>query len=666
MGIDFSLFRPMDGIKRTALAGAITLGLLFGGPAANAGYDEGAAAYQKKDYETALLEWEPIAEGGFAAAQYGLGILYQRGWGVERDINHAMEWFEKAAAQDYTRSLYRLGQLYRTGREIPRDYAKALDFYQRAAELEYDPAMYALGRAYRNGRMVPKNLQTAFEWYEKAAAGEYSSGLYGLARAYERGEGTEKDLAKAIILYLHASAKGSKGARKRVPILTMKHPEMVAEAKEARARQLTEAREQAAAAKVEAAKKRRETAEKAREKRIASQRKRWAGKYKLRESDTKSFSPLKGSDLLIPGDDKWVRVDPKSVVGGEAVSIQGHWNPETRHNAYALRSQVKGRRTHVLLVTEMRRVLSLTPLPVLQSGVSYAYRNCSRGQKIDAYPTTVAGRNIWLARFGCEKFGAGGQSIFLAASFIEGPRKFYFVRRIWVGRGVSGNQISDMMRYFNPLQEWVANARAPVKKSGRRIVKKSSGTGFFVSNAGHILTNHHVVDGCRQIKIPKFGSARRVNVDDVADLAIVQLAENRGAKSAIFRNETVPQLGESVVTAGFPLAGVDINITTGIVSALAGPDKARDKEIQISAPIQPGSSGGPVLDVSGNVIGVVVAGIDHIKVENVGFAIKAKIAREFLAANGIAASVPDNRAKLDVAEIASRAKSFTVPIECWN
>ncbi len=102
-----------------------------------------------------------------------------------------------------------------------------------------------------------------------------------------------------------------------------------------------------------------------------------------------------------------------------------------------------------------------------------------------------------------------------------------------------------------------------------------------------------------------------LGVDGRNDLALLTSAKSF-SKVAIFRDGRGVRTGEDIIVTGFPLQGLltsDINVTNGIVSALAGPGDDR-RIIQITAPIQPGNSGGPVLDASGHVVGVVVARLE--------------------------------------------------------
>ena len=97
-------------------------------------------------------------------------------------------------------------------------------------------------------------------------------------------------------------------------------------------------------------------------------------------------------------------------------------------------------------------------------------------------------------------------------------------------------------------------------------------------------------------------------------------------------------------------------------------------ELQISAPIQPGNSGGPLFDGSGRIAGVVVATLDTVRLaraigvvpENVNFAIKADEARQFLAAHGVTVATADGGKELSTAAIAEQAVKMTVRIECWK
>ena len=226
------------------------------------------------------------------------------------------------------------------------------------------------------------------------------------------------------------------------------------------------------------------------------------------------------------------------------------------------------------------------------------------------------------------------------------------------------------------------NAAVPDRGGQSAAVKPTTdegtivvGTGFFVNEHGHVLTNAHVVSGCKQIRTRNGPPANLVGKDDEIDLAVLKV-EGDSSAFGTFRRRPVPRVGDSIITFGFPLQGVlssEGNLSTGTVSATSGlGDDPRF--IQVSAPVQPGNSGSPLLDSGGDVIGVVESKLDAAEAfriagdipENVNFAIRGSEAIRFLERNHAsyhaetAEVIPDLR----VADVAARARQFSVPIEC--
>src|SRR5262249_4848380 len=136
-----------------------------------------------------------------------------------------------------------------------------------------------------------------------------------------------------------------------------------------------------------------------------------------------------------------------------------------------------------------------------------------------------------------------------------------------------------------------------------------SGTGFFVA-PNRVVTNNHVVSGCTkaiQVRYPERASytATLSGQDYTNDLALLH-TEMPNLSVASFRSE--PLLGEAVATYGFPYSNIlsSPNFTSGNIAALSGL-KGNTSFLQTSTPIQPGNSGGPLLDSAGRVVGVVVS-----------------------------------------------------------
>lgn len=208
----------------------------------------------------------------------------------------------------------------------------------------------------------------------------------------------------------------------------------------------------------------------------------------------------------------------------------------------------------------------------------------------------------------------------------------------------------------------------------------STGSGFVVSTSGHLLTNHHVANGCSNLKIRDSSKIKHdvtvVATDARNDLALLKTSTDTSLPAAIFRANDSVDVGENVVALGYPLAGMlasEVNVSFGYVSATAGLADDTSK-LQISAPVQPGNSGGPLLDQAGNLIGVVVAKLDALKVakaigdipQNINFAVKGEVAQVFLKAHKVKFKTATATKKLENTDIASRGRAFTVLVECYK
>jgi S1-C subfamily serine protease len=203
------------------------------------------------------------------------------------------------------------------------------------------------------------------------------------------------------------------------------------------------------------------------------------------------------------------------------------------------------------------------------------------------------------------------------------------------------------------------------------------GSGFIVDTKGHILTNEHVVRSCDRPKVTDVDGhsyqARVAARDASNDLALLS-ASHHWPDAATLRDGREPRPGDAVVVTGFPYGGLissNVTVTTGSLSALTGP-RDDTRLLQLSAPVQPGNSGGPVLDESGRVIGVVSESLNGVAVavitgalpQNVNFAIKSAIIRNFLDTRQIdyAHAAPGH--DLTSGDVGDLARKFTVRVAC--
>ncbi len=112
-------------LHRTLTPSLFILCLLVWPALVYADFQAGQDAYDQGDYETALKEWQPLAEQGDARAQYKLAILYDKGQGVQQDVAQAGEWYLKAAEQGHALAQANLGVMYWMGPGVLQDYVQA-------------------------------------------------------------------------------------------------------------------------------------------------------------------------------------------------------------------------------------------------------------------------------------------------------------------------------------------------------------------------------------------------------------------------------------------------------------------------------------------------------------------------------------------------------------
>ena len=154
---------------RLALA-ASWLVLAAPGFAATTDFDEGFTSYLSGNYTRAFILWLPLAEAGEIEAQFGLGLLYERGRGVLRDIEAAASWYARAAEQGSMRAQTQLGGMYARGDGVPEDWSRAIAWWRRAEAQGSMRAMFHLGLAYQYGSGVERDMARAILWYGQAAA----------------------------------------------------------------------------------------------------------------------------------------------------------------------------------------------------------------------------------------------------------------------------------------------------------------------------------------------------------------------------------------------------------------------------------------------------------------------------------------------------------------
>lgn len=198
------------------------------------------------------------------------------------------------------------------------------------------------------------------------------------------------------------------------------------------------------------------------------------------------------------------------------------------------------------------------------------------------------------------------------------------------------NSIGNIVKNRGKVYEASFLKTYPINRENSKSNWAGNGSGLIISKQGHIVTNHHVINGAKSIEVEfkndeglKKYNAVVVNSDNETDLAILKI-EDEDFKEF---NETpaynfksgLADSGEKIYAFGYPMAlskmGKEVKVTDGIISSKTGIN-GDVKTYQISAPIQPGNSGGPLFDDKGNLLGINSSGLSKEIADNVGYSIK--------------------------------------------
>ena len=404
-------------------------------------------------------------------------------------------------------------------------------------------------------------------------------------------------------------------------------------------------------------------------------------------SCTMLADPVLKKSLSILSDDQ---------VHAKACDINGLWNLVEGSYPYVNEAKRRGLKCFAGFVRPGRDASTLNDL-----GIDYS--NEGQHQKaIASYQAAIrVDQNFFQAHYNLaltySKLGSNDKAI---AEYKE-------ALRINPGLTVARNKLDELGQ--NTTDERLAGEQNLFKENKQRrqaqIEKEPSsqppeeqtfqsetGSGFFVSKIGHVITNAHVVDGCNRVMVGgnanKQVSAEIVSSDKSNDLALLKLsslemasAESKSliqklsivvvplASKGLLRSEDV-RLGEKVLVAGYPFGDTlsnTIKVTAGIVSAVRGLSDDSG-QFQLDAAVQPGNSGGPIYDSGGNIVGVVVSQLNKRAfgslVENVNFGVKASTVRQFLVSNGLPLKKSQRIEEKSTEQLAEIAQNQALMVKC--
>jgi len=630
--------------------------------------------------EAEFAETKKKAEAGDADAQFLLGLLYYVGDGVTKDDAKAADWFRKAAAQGHAgaqnyvpaeavkglqkaatqgdaEAQFNLGRRYSLGKDVAKDYAKAFEWFQKAAKQGHPNGEFFLGSAYILGQGVQKDSAKAFEWFQKAAAQGVVGAQFSLAWMYDNGDGVPKDTAKAVDLYEKSANQGFFVAHVNLGTMYLFGngvPKDAAKAVEwwqlAAAQGYADAQFRLGVTYYRGVDLPRDIIRAYAWTNLAASQGADSSKdlLGLIESEISLEQRAEGQRLA----SNWKKGDAfKNIRNIPDAQTQPNKSTE---NSVAVRWQP---------VKDFSRVFIDTSSIKKADGLIYVW------QKTSSTATQENDYKLLRLVINCsnDTFGV------ITGITIDPSGKRISTYDIDPSQVKLGSSQPDTLG--DALIRASCSTSASAAPSGGSA--NSTGSGFMVGD-NYLLTNNHVVNGCTNLKIRDDSKLAHdvtvVATDAKSDLALLKTNKPVSLPAATFRANGSVESGESVVALGYPLAGVlasEVNVSFGYVSATAGLADDTSK-LQISAPVQPGNSGGPLLDQSGNLIGVVVSKLDAMKVvkaigdvpQNINFAVKGEVAQVFLKSHKVKFKTAATTKKLENTDIASRGRAFTVLVEC--
>jgi len=195
----------------------------------------------------------------------------------------------------------------------------------------------------------------------------------------------------------------------------------------------------------------------------------------------------------------------------------------------------------------------------------------------------------------------------------------------------------------------------------------NSGTAFFINNRGNLITNNHVVEGCKLPKINYFNKEYETNListDKTLDLALLKV--DLEPRDFISFSNKEPRKRQLVIVAGYPLGKYlsdDLKINEGKVSSLKGFEN-NSNEITVDLAINPGNSGGPIVDENGQLVAVAVAGMSKEVTEGISFGIKSSAVTNFLKTNKISPDIKLTSFSMNDEKVNQLLEESTVYIFC--
>ncbi len=516
-----------------------------------------------------------------------------------------------------------------TKQEAAPSAEKSLAQLQKQADSGDAEAQFTLGEMYYKGKGVPMNNAEAMDWYQKAAAQGHSDAQYSLGWMYDIGEGVPMNNAEAMDWYQKAAVQGHAKAQFRlghayefgffgVPKDTAKAVEWYKKAMESF---------QKAAAQGDA-----------------------DAQYNLGEIYYRGKGVPKDTAKAMEWYKKAMESFQKAATEGDA---------KAQFNLGLMYDNGEGVPKNAAKAIEWYQKAAAQGHVLAQYDLGEMY------YKGEGVPKDWVLAYAWFN---------------LAATRAQGMG-YNFAKKQRDSITLSSAQRAEAERLSSnwKLGQVLRREGESAWGIGATPGKKITGTAFVVSKQGHAITNYHVVADCKELRIQgRSELIQLITRDEVSDLALLKIPGEKHTAATLAPDPASLRQGQDIVVFGFPLDSVlssGGNLTPGVVSAITGLGN-NSNQIQITAPIQPGSSGSPVMNKKGHVVGVVSMKLSDAAMakytgslpQNVNFAVSGQTLKAFMDANRVPyktgwSFLSWEKSLIDLGE---EARKWTTVVECWR
>jgi TPR repeat protein len=626
------------------------------------------------DFNLSVKWYTEAAKKNHSKSQNNLALLYEYGFGVEKNYKQSIIWYLLAienkgstkaeenlntllikmngdskpvynkAVKNYNKDLYSkafpqflwlalqgnvraetyIGVMYAQESWVTKDYQQASKWYKKAANKGYKIAQHNLGTNYDSGKGVSKDYKEAVKWYRKAANQGYSKSQYNLANMYRKGDGVAQSDKQAIKWYMKAAKQNHLKSQFGLGYLYDTSETSVQDSKKA-----------------------------AKWYKKAASRDHALAQYNLALLYEYGNGVSKNIDMAL----KWYR---------EAAN-QGDKDAKAK----------------------IKKLVALQDLEVMPT-LKEARKDYDAEDYYSAFPKFLKLANQgdadaqgylgWMYDLGkgTEEDNYEAVKWYQKASeqgvrFTQHNLGLMYEK----GEGVSKDINKALKWYRKAAAQGDEKAKSRLEKilvaqggeNNEYTVFSGSGTGFLVSKNGVFATNQHVIDGCGRIVVDE-KDAKLVLQDKTNDLALIKVDKTYDKVSRLSYRS--PSLGSDVSVFGYPLSDMmsekHISLTKGSVSSLAGMD-GNLSNFRFTAPVQPGNSGGPIVNKDGKVVGITRAVLGKTTLEkgdflpqNVNFGIRSSLLINMMESK----MIPVNDTPLKVEDIVKHYVKTTKYIKCYE